>query len=133
MTVWIIAALAWAVASGATLRYLHTEASIISIVWIFIAIACTVLAIVVDLLTRRARGSGPGAVITRTLGSAVTGLSLGFVIADAILVRLGYAEPKGYLLAMAALVPTTLGLLIFFAPTMRERSRRSRGGAPEES
>ena len=133
LSTWIIATLAWAVASGATLRYLHTEANIVSIVWILIAIVCTVLAVVVELLTHRARRTGTGAVIVHTLGSAVTGLSLGFAIADAMMVSRGYAEPKGYLLAMAAMVPTVLGLLIFFAPTMRERSRRPRGGALEES
>ncbi|PRB03666.1 hypothetical protein [Microbacterium sp. MYb64] len=133
-TAWIVAALTWVVASGATLRYLHTEASIVSIVWILIAVVCAVLAVVVDVLTRRVRGTGPGAVTLRALGSAVTGLSLGFAIADAVMVSRGYAEPKGYLLAMAALVPTLLGLLIFFAPGMRERSRRARherGGQQE--
>lgn len=134
LTAWILAALAWVVASGATLRYLHTEASIVSIVWILIAAACTVLAVVVDLLTRRARGSGVGAVVLRALGSAGTGLSFGFVIAQAMIVSRGYAEPKGYVLAMAALVPTALGVLIFFAPGRRERSRRARherGGREE--
>ena len=128
MTAWIITALAWVVASGATLRYLHTEASIVSIVWILIAVACAVLAVVVDLLTRRARGTGTGAVALRALGSVATGLSLGFAIAQAVIVSRGYAEPKGYVLALAALVPAALGMLIFFSPGMRERSRRARHG-----
>ena len=127
-TAWIITALAWVVASGATLRYLHTEASIVSIVWMLIAVACTVLAVVVDLLTRRARGTGTGVVALRALGSVVTGLSLGFAIAQAVIVSRGYAEPKGYVLALAALVPAALGMLIFFSPGMRERSRRARHG-----
>lgn len=129
MTAWIIAALAWAAASGATLRYLHTEASIVSTVWILIAVACAVLAVVVDLLTLRVRGTGTRAVTLRALGSAVAGLSFGFAIVDAVLVSRGYAEPKGYLLSMAALVPTVLGVLIFVAPGIRERSRRARHGA----
>ncbi|MBS1907030.1 MAG: hypothetical protein JST33_10795 [Actinobacteria bacterium] len=134
MTAWTVAALAWVVASGAALRYLHTEASIVSIVWILIAVVCAALAVVVDLLTRRVRGTTPGAVALRALGSAATGLSFGFAIADAVMVSRGYAEPKGYVLAMAALVPTLLGMLIFFAPGMRERSRRARhqrGGRQE--
>lgn len=123
---WLLTALGWTVASGAALRYAQTEANSISTLWVTVGLASAAVAVLVDLVTRRARGTGAGAVVARTAGSTVAGASLGFAIADAVMVSRGYAEPKGYVLVLFALLPLAIGVLLFFLPTMRERSRRQR-------